>query len=128
MVGCRRPVPIKGDISGRAITVEWDRLKEDETSGKYFNLTKPDREKPCPTVTGMGGNVGMASVVHPIERRKFTIAELRRICAFPDDFVLVGSYAQQWARLGNAGPPLMMMRIAAVMRDSILARVSARTT
>jgi hypothetical protein len=30
-------------------------------------------------VTGMGGNVGMASVVHPVERRKFTIAELRRI-------------------------------------------------
>ncbi len=89
---------------------------------------KPDREKPCPTVTGIGGNVGMASVVHPVERRKFTIAELSRICAFPDDFVLVGSYAQQWARLGNAVPPVMMMRIAVVVRDGILAKVSAGTT
>ena len=75
----------------------------------------------------MGRNVGMASVVHPIERRKFTIAELRRICAFPDDFVLVGSYAQQWARLGNAVPPVMMMRISAAVRDGVLARVSCGT-
>ncbi len=66
----------------------------------------------------------MASVVHPVERRKFTIAELRRICVFPDDFVLVGSYAQQWARLGNAVPPVMMMRIATVVREDILARIS----
>ncbi len=76
----------------------------------------------------MGGNVGMASVVHPVERRKFTIAELRRICAFPDDFVLVGSYAQQWARLGNAVLPVMMMRISAAVRDSVLARISGGTT
>ncbi len=70
----------------------------------------------------------MASVVHPVERRKFTIAELRRICAFPDDFQLIGSYAQQWARLGNAVPPVMMMHIAAAVRDGILARVTAGTT
>ncbi len=89
---------------------------------------KLDREKPCPTVTGMGGNVGMASVVHPVERRKFTIAELRRICAFPDDFVLVGSYAQQWARLGNAVPPVMMMHISAAVREGVLARLAAETT
>ncbi len=62
----------------------------------------------------------MASVVHPVERRKFTIAELRRICAFPDDFILVGSYGQQWARLGNAVPPVMMMRISAAVRDDVL--------
>ncbi len=76
----------------------------------------------------MDGIVGKASVVHPVERRKFTIAELRRICAFPDDFALVGSYAQQWARLANAVPPVMMMRISATVRDGILARVSAGTT
>lgn len=43
--------------------------------------------------------------------RKFTIAELKRICAFPDDFVLCGSYAQQWERLGNSVPPLMAKAI-----------------
>ncbi len=53
--------------------------------------------------------------------------ELRRICAFPDDFVLVGSYAQQRERLGNAVPPVIMMHIAAVVRDGVLARVSCGT-
>ena len=67
-------------------------LKATNLWPKGYGLTKA-RETRCPTVTGMGGNLGMASVVHPIERRKFTIAELRRICAFPDDFILVGSYA-----------------------------------
>ena len=56
------------------------------------------------------------------ERRKFTIAELKRICAFPDDYVMTGSYAQQWARLGNAVPPLMASVIAASVRDALLGR------
>lgn len=56
------------------------------------------------------------------EKRKFTIAELKRICAFPDDFILTGSYAQQWERLGNSVPPVMMMHIATAIRDGIFAR------
>jgi DNA (cytosine-5)-methyltransferase 1 len=55
--------------------------------------------------------------------RKLTIPELRRICGFPDDFALTGSYAQQWERLGRAVPPVMMSHIAATVRDEILARV-----
>jgi len=56
-------------------------------------------------------------------RRKFTIAELRRICAFPDDFILCGSYAQQWERLGNSVPPVMMQAIATTVRDQILMKI-----
>lgn len=56
------------------------------------------------------------------EKRKFTIAELRRICAFPDDFILCGSYAQQWERLGNSVPPIMMRAIASTIRDEILTK------
>jgi DNA (cytosine-5)-methyltransferase 1 len=55
--------------------------------------------------------------------RKFTIAELKRICAFPDDFELKGTYAQQWERLGNSVPPLMMKAIAATVRDNILRKI-----
>ncbi len=35
------------------------------------------------------------------------------------------TFPQQWARLGDAVSPVMMMRIAASARDDILARVSA---
>jgi DNA (cytosine-5)-methyltransferase 1 len=51
------------------------------------------------------------------ERRKFSIAELKRICSFPDDYEMTGSYAQQWARLGNSVPPLMAKAIAESVRD-----------
>jgi len=67
-----------------------------------------------------GQSASTAAVTHPTEKRKFTIAELKRICAFPDDFILTGSYAQQWERLGNSVPPVMMRHIAEVIRDRIL--------
>ena len=51
-----------------------------------------------------------------------TSAELKRICAFPDDFQLTGTYAQQWERLGRAVPPLMMKAIAQTIRDEVLLR------
>jgi DNA (cytosine-5)-methyltransferase 1 len=50
-------------------------------------------------------------------RRKFSIAELKRICGFPDDFVLTGTYAQQWERLGRAVPPVMMARVARAVEE-----------
>lgn len=53
------------------------------------------------------------------ERRKFTIPEVMRLCSFPDDFQLVGKYDEQWARLGNAVPPLMMAHVAAALREQV---------
>jgi DNA (cytosine-5)-methyltransferase 1 len=108
------------DISRFAIGAEWGKLKQGEKSDKYLNLIRADETKPSPTICASHGNLGMAGVTHPTERRKFTIAELKRICAFPDDFVLTGSYAQQWERLGNSVPPLMMFHIASAIRDQVL--------
>jgi len=99
------------DITRYAIGREWDRLAVGQKSEKYLNLIKVDPDRPCNTVTATG-NVGTAAVTHPYEKRKFTIAELKRICGFPDDFILTGSYAQQWERLGRAVPPIMMRHIA----------------
>ena len=89
---------------------------------------RSSKGKPCPTVStfgvGIAGGVNwwveMAKVVDSTEKRKFSIAELRRICAFPDDFILTGSYAQQWERLGNSVPPVMMFHIAKTIRDEML--------
>ena len=110
-------------IEGQAIGREWDQIQPGEQSERYFNLVKPGLDEPSPTVTQMGGNLGMASVVHPTEKRKFTIVELRRICGFPDDFQLTGSYEQKWERLGRAVPPVMMAHVARVVRDEVLAKV-----
>lgn len=125
---CHFKVEDETDISKQAIGREYDRLNPGEASEKYFSLVRADAGEPCPTVTAAGGqNSGIACVVHPTEKRKFSIAELKRICAFPDDFELSGSYAQQWERLGRAVPPVMMKAIAEAVRDQVLGPASTRT-
>ncbi|WP_408463252.1 DNA cytosine methyltransferase [Paraburkholderia sediminicola] len=88
-------------------------------------MVKAAPHRPCATVTAGGAQAHCASVTHPYECRKFSIAELRRICGFPDDYEMVGSYADQWARCGNAVPPVMMFHIASVVREQILDRIIA---
>ena len=119
---------VAASLDGYAIGAEWNRLRPGETSDRYLNLSRPDPARPSPTVTATGGGStggpgGVASVTHPTERRKFSIAELRRLCGFPDDYVLTGTYAQQWERLGRAVPPPMMHAVASTIRDEILRRL-----
>lgn len=115
-------VESEADISRFEIGKEWDRMGKPGTqSDRFFQLVRPDPAGPSPTITAAGGTSSLAAVTPPTERRKFSIAELRRICGFPDDFILTGSYAQQWERLGRAVPPVMMSHIAAAVRDGPLA-------
>lgn len=121
------PVEAATDISRFAIGDEWDNVPVGGKSNKYLSLCKPHLDKPCNTVTqtlglgtGPNGEKSGATVMHPTEKRRFSIAELKRICAFPDDFQLTGTYAQQWERLGRAVPPVMMKYIAQAIRDQVL--------
>jgi DNA (cytosine-5)-methyltransferase 1 len=108
-------------IRGYAIGREWDNLHQGEGSDRYLNLTRSHQDRPCPTVTALGGQGGgVASVTHPTEKRKFTINELRRICGFPADFALTGSYSQQWERLGRAVPPPMARAVAEALAGVLL--------
>lgn len=112
-------------IENYAIGKEAKNLRPGEGSDKYLNLVRPDESAPCPTVTQLGGsNPGVASVIHPDGTRKFSIAELKRICGFPDDFQLTGTYAQQWERLGRAVPPPMMAAVARAVRDNVLRKLA----
>lgn len=120
-----RVVEPESDMTGKATGAAFDEMDGPGTqSDRYFQLVRPSLGDPCPTVTAAGGNAGLASVCHPTERRKFSIAELKRICAFPDDFALTGTYAQQWERLGRAVPPVMMRWIAETVRDEVLWRIA----
>lgn len=112
----------RASLLGPAVGREWDKLEPGGQSEKYFSLVRPHLDEPCPTVTAIGGTPA-AAVTHPTERRKFSIAELKRICAFPDDFQLTGSYAQQWERLGRAVPPIMMRAVATTILEEILRKV-----
>ena len=110
------------DIARYAIGAEWELTPIGGSSSKYFSLTRPDPDKPCPTLTATAGVVSAASVVHPTLKRKFSVAEAIRLSSFPDDFKLTGTYSQKIERLGRSVPPLLMKAVAETVRDSILAR------
>lgn len=71
--------------------------------------------KPAPTILQ-----AKPQVYHPDEKRTLTIPELKRVCSFPDDYELTGSYGQQWERCGRSVPPVMMYHIASTVRDEVL--------
>ena len=115
-------VEAETDISRFAIGAEYDKLNPGQQSEKYFSLVRPALDEPCPTMTygQLKGSLSGASVVHPTEKRRFSILEVKRLCGFPDDFELKGSFAAQWERLGNSVPPPMAAWIGATIRDKIL--------
>jgi len=121
---------VGASLEGYAVGDEWDKLKPGEQSERFFSMVRTDPDQPCPTVTAQGAAAGggapgsVAAVTHPTEKRKFSIAELRRISGFPDDYVLTGSYASQWERLGRAVPPVMMFHVASVVNEHILSRIT----
>jgi len=108
------------DIARYAIGAEWEKLKQGEHSDKYINLFRTSVHRPSPTVTASGGWPSTAAVTHPTEKRKFSIAELKLVCSFPNDFQLTGTFAKQWERLGRAIPPFMAKAMAETIRDKIL--------
>lgn len=108
------------DISTFKIAQYWEETPIGKAHAQRFSLSKIHPDRPCPTVLQMAGTLGAGGVTHPYEKRKLTIPELRRICSFPDDFQLTGAYEERWERLGRAVPPVMMMHIAAAVRDHIL--------
>ena len=107
-------------VDSPACTIQAGRQIQMIIGNNHFESIWGNIDNLNPTIMAGGANKQAGFLRMGLERRKFTIAELRRICAFPDDFVLTGSYAQQWERLGNSVPPLMMKAIAEVVRDKIL--------
>lgn len=79
--------------------------------GNEFSLIRLSWDEPAPTVlkTIRPGQVGL---LHPEEDRFLSIGELKRVCSFPDDFVLEGTFIERWGRLGNAVPPLLTKAVA----------------
>lgn len=110
------------DVSRFAIGKESQRLAPGVWSDRYEGLIVSEWHRPALTITASGGKPSTACALHP-DRRKFSIAEVKRLCSFPDDFILTGNFTQQWERLGRAVPPRMMHAVAEVVRDKILRNV-----
>lgn len=83
-----------------------------------FNHRRCVFYRPGPTIVQAS-----QSLYHPTIPRSLTIAEIKRISSFPDDFQLTGSYAQQWERVGRAVPPVMMYHVANTLRHEVLEKL-----
>lgn len=88
--------------------------KEESGKGSFFNMVKLSPSKPSPTITAT------CQQFHWDEFRYLTIPETKRICSFPDDFILTGEFFQRFERCGRSVPPLMMCAIAKNIEKRIL--------
>lgn len=116
------PIEPETDATRYKIGKQWQETQIGGAHPIRFNLKRPHPDGPCNTI-GQNQNESCGQVMHPLECRLLSIAELRRLFACPDDFRLVGTYAQQWERLGRAVPPVMMAHIASAIRDNILCKI-----
>lgn len=87
--------------------------------------------KPASTIVASGGRLTETAYLsggawiealtdHGIVRRRFTIDELKVLCSFPADFILKGTFEQQWERLGNSVLPLFAKAIAEPLCQRVL--------
>lgn len=82
---------------------------------RFFGLRRLTWDRPSRTILKTDGQA-LSICCHPTAPRRLTIAELKRVASFPDQFTLTGSFAKQWARIGNSVPPLLMRAIALHVR------------
>lgn len=113
-------------LKGRFIK-DWYRVDQGRTLPMglhpwvpHPSFSKAHPLKPCPCIGALEGQIGLASIAHPFEVRKFTILELKRIFGFPDDFQLVGTREDRWARLGNSVVPPMARELGASLSPILL--------
>lgn len=117
------------DITSASVYETWRNMERNGLiypgvlpNGKrtLFNMTRAVGDSPSPTILASHGNVAMAGTTLAHLPRRFTLAELRAVCGFPQDFELTGNYKQRWERLGRAVPPPMMKSIASTIAERVL--------
>lgn len=93
----------------------------DPTIQSNFTLTRCSWEHPAPTFTVVGqAPNGLSGAIHPVEDRKFSLPELKRLTGVPDDFVLTGTLAQATERICRMVPPPLTRAIAENVFQKIL--------
>jgi DNA (cytosine-5)-methyltransferase 1 len=88
----------------------------------HFNTKKIHPKKPSNTLPKLIMASG-SLIMHYSEPRSLTIEEAKRLSSFPDEYIFIGKFEEQWARIGNAVMPKMMYHIAKHIKEKILSEV-----
>lgn len=103
-----------------SIASKWRECKPGTNHPIRFQVRRSHWDEASHTLTTTGFAPGAASVMHPDECRKFSIAEGKRLSGVPDDFELTGGYKEKGERLGRLVPPVMMKNIAKAVQVGVL--------
>lgn len=119
------PKPLPYQYTVRDACVEIDKIIYGGRFGVTYIKSADSVQFQCIGVSPSSGNgrAGKVKRFGEIGYSNLSTSELKRACAFPDDFQLTGTCSQQWERLGRAVPPVMMSHIARTIRDEILCRI-----
>jgi DNA-cytosine methyltransferase len=94
---------------------------------KHYTLARCSWDKPAPTLVVSGQRPdGLTGAFHPEKDRKFTLPELKRLTALPDDFVLTGTLGQAAERVCRMVPPLLTKAIAESVYEKVLLRYAEK--
>lgn len=74
---------------------------------------------PSKTVIAGGTGGGGRSHLHPFIPRTLSPRETARLQTFPDDYIFCGSAARQLTQVGNAVPPVLAMKLARSIYESL---------
>jgi len=119
-----QPFPYRYSLREAIADLEWYR------AGGYFDRWK-SADEPYGTVPADGHRLLYSAYMSANgyvmdkagDKRKLMIPEVKRLCSFPDDFILTGNEAQQWERCGRSVPPLMAREIGLSVLNGILRKL-----
>jgi len=97
-------------------------------NGNYFNTIRLDPDAPSPTIPKLFGSSWGSFFARWDSDRSISINEAKRIASFPDEYKFIGKFEEQWSRIGNSVPPLLMKAIAEHIRKAILMPLSCART
>jgi len=91
------------------------------TPGKYFGTCRLNPNRPVPTITKTLYHTDTFGdfFIRWDSDRGLSIEELKRLCSFPDNFILLGTFEEQVSRLGNAVMPEFMFAIAKHIKENV---------